>query len=790
MEKQKNNNILDKKELNLIDRYFRLENYICASSIYLKNNVLLRTPLTIDNIKSRLVGHWGTGPGQSFIFAHLNRIIKKYDLNMIYIIGPGHGGQAALTHSYLEGTLTKYYPEYTQDEKGLEKLCKNFSFPKGFSSHVSPEVPGSIHEGGELGYSLAHAFGSVLDNPTLITACVVGDGEAETGPLATSWNGIKFLNPKTDGAVLPILHLNGYKIANPTIMGRMTDEELTHLFKGYGYNPLFVEGNSPLKMHELMAKALDKTINQIRKIQITARNTSVKQKITWPLIILRTPKGWTGPKYCDNLPIENSFRAHQVPMPIDKDNLINIEELNKWLKSYKPEELFNNDGTIKQDLLDFTPKGFHRMSINPNSNGGLILKELKLPNVEDFAISENHGKIEKSDMMELGAYLKEVIKLNDDNKNFRIFGPDEALSNRLNKVFEVTSRKWNSCIIDTDEFLNNEGRVIDSYLSEHLCEGMLEGYLLTGRHGIFHTYEAFSRIIDSMISQHAKWLKITKNISWRAPISSLNIILASHIWQQDHNGYTHQEPGFLNHLATKKGNNINIYLPYDANSLIYTVDKCLKSKDKINAIVASKHPRYQWLNMEETKKHCEKGISVWNFVSNAEKPDIIIASAGETPTMECLAAIKILKKFIKDIKIRYINVYNLMALEKPNKHESGLSDEEFNLLFETKTPVLFAFHGYPSLIKSLIYYRENKNFHIKGYQEEGSITTPFDMRVQNKIDRYNLAMTATNYLSMEYNIEELTEYCSEMLNKHETYIRENGIDIPEVLNWNWNNEEI
>ncbi len=790
MNNNKVHNILSKEELNLIDRYFRLENYICASCLYLKENVLLRNPLTLDNIKSRLVGHWGTGPGQSFIFAHLNRVIKKYDLNMMYIVGPGHGGQAALTNSYLDGSLSEFYPEYTEDEKGLEKLCKDFSFPQGFSSHVSPSVPGSIHEGGELGYSLAHAFGSVLDNPDLITACIIGDGEAETGPLATSWHGIKFINPKTDGAVLPILHLNGYKISNPTILGRMSDQDLQKIFEGYGYKPIFVEGDEPLKMHQIMAESLDSSINQIRKIQLTARNTNKNVSEPWPIIILRTPKGWTGPKYCDNLPLENSFRSHQIPLSIDKDNLINLEELNKWLKSYKPEELFNQDGNIKEDLKNFPAKGDQRLGKNKNSNGGLLLKELILPNIEDYAITENHGSIEKSDMMELGNYLKNVITLNEKNKNFRIFGPDEALSNRLNKVFEATNRKWNSELKDTDEFLAKEGRVIDSFLSEHFCEGVLEGYLLTGRHGIFHTYEAFSRVIDSMVSQHAKWLKVTKDLSWRAPISSLNIILSSHIWQQDHNGYTHQEPGFLNHLATKKGDIANIYLPYDANSLIYTVNECLKSKNKINAIVASKHPRYQWLNIDETKKHCAKGIGVWNWVANAENPDVIIASAGDTPTLECLATIKILKHFLKNIKIRYINVIDLMTLEKPNKHDNGLTDDEFNRLFEKNVPVMFVFHGYPSLVKSLIYYRENKYFHIKGYQEEGSITTPFDMRVQNKIDRYHLAMSATSYLSMDFDIEQLNKYCLDMLDKHNKYIKENGIDIPEVLNWKWNSEDI
>jgi len=783
-------NVLSNKELERINKFFNISNYIGASCLFLQDNVLLKRELDYSDIKARLVGHWGSGPGQSFIFTHLNRIINKYDLNMIYIVGPGHGGQAALTNAYLEGSLRENYPEYTMDEKGLTLLCKKFSFPKGFSSHVSPEVPGSIHEGGELGYSLAHAFGTVLDNPTLITACIVGDGEAETGPLATSWNGIKFINPKTDGAVLPILHLNGYKIANPTVLARMTNDELTKMFEGLGYEPLFVEGDEPLLMHELMAKNLDYAINKIRNIQITKRNTDENINIKWPMIILRTPKGWTGPKFRDNLPVENSFRAHQVPLDINPDTKKGLNDLKNWLESYKPQELFNDDGTIKEEILSLAPNNKKRLGSNPNANGGLLLKELILPDIFKYETKENRGTIEKSDMMELGGYLRDVVKLNEHNKNFRIFGPDEALSNRLNKVFEVTKRKWNSSIIDTDEYLSKDGRIIDSYLSEHLCEGMLEGYLLTGRHGFIHTYEAFSRVIDSMVSQHAKWLKITKNLPWRAPISSLNIILTSHIWQQDHNGYTHQEPGFLDHLATKKGDIANIYLPYDANSLIYTMDKCLKTKDKINAIVASKHMRPQWLNMEETIKHGNKGIGVWNWVANAETPDIIIASAGETPTLECLAAIKILKKFLKGIKIRYVNVLNLMALQKNNKHEDGLTDEEFERLFEHDTPVLFAFHGYPNLIKSLIYHRTNKNFHIRGYNEEGSITTPFDMRVQNKIDRYHLAMTAANYIPMNYDIEELNKYCISMLDKHEKQIEEYGIDMDEILNWKWDSDEI
>jgi len=783
-------NVLSNKELERINKFFNISNYIGASCLFLQDNVLLKRELDYSDIKARLVGHWGSGPGQSFIFTHLNRIINKYDLNMIYIVGPGHGGQAALTNAYLEGSLRENYPEYTMDEKGLTLLCKKFSFPKGFSSHVSPEVPGSIHEGGELGYSLAHAFGTVLDNPTLITACIVGDGEAETGPLATSWNGIKFINPKTDGAVLPILHLNGYKIANPTVLARMTNDELTKMFEGLGYEPLFVEGDEPLLMHELMAKNLDYAINKIRNIQITKRNTDENINIKWPMIILRTPKGWTGPKFRDNLPVENSFRAHQVPLDINPDTKKGLNDLKNWLESYKPQELFNDDGTIKEEILSLAPNNKKRLGSNPNANGGLLLKELILPDIFKYETKENRGTIEKSDMMELGGYLRDVVKLNEHNKNFRIFGPDEALSNRLNKVFEVTKRKWNSSIIDTDEYLSKDGRIIDSYLSEHLCEGMLEGYLLTGRHGFIHTYEAFSRVIDSMVSQHAKWLKITKNLPWRAPISSLNIILTSHIWQQDHNGYTHQEPGFLDHLATKKGDIANIYLPYDANSLIYTMDKCLKTKDKINAIVASKHMRPQWLNMEETIKHGNKGIGVWNWVANAETPDIIIASAGETPTLECLAAIKILKKFLKGIKIRYVNVLNLMTLQKDNKHEDGLTDEDFERLFEHDTPVLFAFHGYPNLIKSLIYHRTNKNFHIRGYNEEGSITTPFDMRVQNKIDRYHLAMTAANYIPMNYDVEELNKYCIDMLEKHNKQIEEYGIDMEEILKWKWNSDEI
>jgi len=779
MDRKDVNNVLNIEELESIDGFLRACNYLSCAQLYLLDNPLLRKPLKLSDIKPRLVGHWGTAPGQNFIYTHLNRVIKNNNLEMIYISGPGHGGQAMISANYLEGTYTKFYPEITEDEEGLRKLCKRFSFPGGVSSHVAPETPGSINEGGELGYSLAHAYGAVLDNPNLIAACVVGDGEAETGPIATSWHINKFINPIKDGVVLPILHLNGYKIANPTILGRMSDDELKDMFSGMGYEVLFVSGEEMEYMHQRMAEVLDYAVKIINRRRYFAIE-NVDEEVKLPMIILRSPKGWTGPKIVDGKQIENSFRAHQVPITVDSNHKEALDQLEEWLKSYKPEELFDEYGKLKDKYKLFVPKEELRMGNSKFANGGLLMKKLNLPDVLNYGVNvEYPGDKTAMDMRKLGEYIRDVITLNKENNNFRIFGPDEALSNRLHSVFEVTNRAWNHDTLDTDEFIGEEGRVIDSFLSEHVCEGMLEGYLLTGRHGIFHTYEAFSRIIDSMVSQHLKWVKASSEIKWRKPISSLNIILSSHIWQQDHNGYTHQEPGFLNHLATKKKDMIGIYLPPDANTLICTLDKCLKTENKVNAIVASKHERPQWLNMSDAINHVNKGISVWNWASD-EDPDIVLASAGETPTLEVLATKTILKRFIPNLKIRVVNVVDLLTLE-------SLTDEEYDNIFPENIPVLFAFHGYPNLIRELILGRKNNEFIVKGYIEEGSITTPFDMRVKNKIDRFNLSLEVSKLIDKKYDKAELMNYCNKELIKHNEYIKLFGTDLPEVENWHWKN---
>ena len=769
---------LTKDELRIIDKYFNASNYLAVAQLYLKDNPLLKRPLELSDIKSKLVGHFGTVPGQNFIYTHLNRIINKYDLNMIYISGPGHGGNAIVGHTYLEGTYSEVYPDITLDIEGLKKLFKQFSFPKGISSHVAPETPGSINEGGELGYSLSHAFGAVLDNPTLIAACVVGDGEAETGPLATSWHMNKFINPIKDGVVLPILHLNGYKIANPSILARISNSELINLFKGYGYSPIIVEGTDTYKMHNKMAQALDKCIEKINKIK---KNYNGERPI-WPMIILKTPKGWTGPKKVMDKKVEGSFRAHQIPLLVDKDNLDNLKVLEKWLKSYHPEEIFDDKGRILKEIKDFAPKGNKRMGANLNANGGLLLKELKLPRFEDYKLEfEGHGTIKAQDMSILGNYVRDLIKLNKNN--FRIFGPDEALSNRLNSVFEETNRQFVGKTYNDDEFLSDSGRVIDSFLSEHVCEGLLEGYLLTGRHGFFHTYEAFVRIVDSMASQHAKWLKVTKELSWRKPIASLNFVLSSHIWQQDHNGYTHQDPGFLNHLVTKKSDTIRMYLPPDANTLLSCFDHIMGTKNYINVIVASKHPSFQWLNMDDAKEHCEKGIGIWKWVGNdSNNPDIVLACCGDTPTLETIAAANLLLSYYPDLSVRVVNVVDLMKLESNLKHPHGLTDFEYDEIFTKDRPIIFAFHGYASLIHQLVYNRGNSNIHVHGYMEEGTITTPFDMRVQNKLDRYNLVMDALKYLDLK-DKDRLIDYCLSKLDEHNNYIKEHGIDMPDILNW-------
>ena len=779
------NNVLSKEELYKIDAYFRASNYLSACQLYLLDNPLLKRKLELSDIKHTLVGHWGTVPGQNFIYTHLNRVINKYDLNMIYISGPGHGGNAMVAQAYLEKTYSEVYPNITYDESGLQKLFKQFSFPKGISSHVAPETPGSINEGGELGYSLSHAYGAVLDNKDLIVACVVGDGEAETGPLAASWHLNKIINPKTDGIVLPILHLNGYKIANPTILARISDEELDSLFKGYGYKPYHVDISTTEKMHQDMARTLDEVIEEIKKIQSSDSST----RPMYPMIILRSKKGWTGPKLVDGKQIEGTFNAHQIPIVVNKEKSENLSLLENWLRSYHPEELFDDNGTLIKELQDLSPKGNKRMSANPIANGGLLLRDLVIPDFRKYAVNFNTpGTVMCQDMEELGKFIRDVIDLN--KTNFRVFGPDETKSNRLTPVFEKTDRQFNALIYKNDESLSNEGRVIDSVLSEHLCEGMLEGYLLTGRHGIFNSYEAFIRIVDSMTSQHAKWLKVTKELSWRKGISSLNYILSSHIWQQDHNGYTHQDPGFLNHIVTKKSDIVRAYLPPDANCLLSCFDHCIRSKNYINVIIASKHPRYQWLTMDEAVKHCTKGIGIWNFASSDEgkEPDIVMACCGDTPTLETLAAVTILKKFYPGLRIRVVNVVDLMKLESNDKHPHGLTDFDYDNLFTKNKPIIFAFHGYPNLIHQLTYNRKNKNLHVHGYLEEGTITTPFDMRVQNKIDRFSLAKDALKYLEFLGDTRaNAIEYCNNKIIEHNNYIKEYGKDMPEVQNWKWTN---
>ena len=779
------NNVLSKEELYKIDAYFRASNYLSACQLYLLDNPLLKRKLELSDIKHTLVGHWGTVPGQNFIYTHLNRVINKYDLNMIYISGPGHGGNAMVAQAYLEKTYSEVYPNITYDESGLQKLFKQFSFPKGISSHVAPETPGSINEGGELGYSLSHAYGAVLDNKDLIVACVVGDGEAETGPLAASWHLNKIINPKTDGIVLPILHLNGYKIANPTILARISDEELDSLFKGYGYKPYHVDISTTEKMHQDMARTLDEVIEEIKKIQSSDSST----RPMYPMIILRSKKGWTGPKLVDGKQIEGTFNAHQIPIVVNKEKSENLSLLENWLRSYHPEELFDNNGTLIKELQDLSPKGNKRMSANPIANGGVLLRDLVIPDFRKYAVNFNSpGTVMCQDMEELGKYVRDVIDLN--KTNFRVFGPDETKSNRLTPVFEKTDRQFNALIYKNDESLSNEGRVIDSVLSEHLCEGMLEGYLLTGRHGIFNSYEAFIRIVDSMTSQHAKWLKVAKELSWRKGISSLNYVLSSHIWQQDHNGYTHQDPGFLNHIVTKKSDIVRAYLPPDANCLLSCFDHCIRSKNYINVIIASKHPRYQWLTMDEAVKHCTKGIGIWNFASSDEgkEPDIVMACCGDTPTLETLAAVTILKKFYPGLRIRVVNVVDLMKLESNDKHPHGLTDFDYDNLFTKNKPIIFAFHGYPNLIHQLTYNRKNKNLHVHGYLEEGTITTPFDMRVQNKIDRFSLAKDALKYLEFLGDTRaNAIEYCNNKIIEHNNYIKEYGKDMPEVQNWKWTN---
>ena len=773
--------------LEKMDAYWRAANYLSAGQLYLLDNPLLREPLTTDHIKKKIVGHWGTVPGQNFIYVHLNRVIKKYDLDMIYISGPGHGGNFMVANTYLEGSYSEVYPNISRDAEGMKKLFKQFSFPGGISSHVAPETPGSINEGGELGYSLAHAFGSVFDNPGMITTCVVGDGEAETGPLATAWHSNKFLNPATDGAVLPILHLNGYKISDPTIFSRISHDEIRKFFEGCGWKPYFVEGDDPKTMHKLMAETLDTVIEEIKAIQKAAREDGVKERPMWPMIVFRSPKGWTGPKVVDGKQIENSFRAHQVPITMEQPD--HLELLEKWLKSYKPEELFDENGRLIPELEELAPVGDHRMGANPHANGGKLLRDLRLPDFKNYAIDVPvPGSVEAQDMIELGGFVRDIFKLNKEQRNFRIFGPDETMSNRLGKVFEETNRDWNAEAYDSDEFLANDGRVMDSMLSEHMCEGWLEGYLLTGRHGFFASYEAFIRIVDSMFSQHAKWLKVTSELPWRQKIASLNYILSSNVWQQDHNGFTHQDPGFLDHVANKKADVVRMYLPPDTNCLLSCFDHCIRSKNYVNVMVTSKHPRPQWLTMEQAVKHCTQGIGIWEWASNdqGEEPDVVLACCGDTPTLECLAAVTIMREHLPQVKIRFINVVDLFKLQPQSAHPHGLSDADFNALFTKDKPIIFAFHGYPTLIHELLYHRENRNLFVCGYNEEGTITTPFDMRVQNEIDRFHLVLDMIKALPELGNKGSyLYQKMMDTLVAHKQYISEYGQDLPEVRDWKW-----
>ncbi|WP_328801437.1 phosphoketolase family protein [Paenibacillus sp. LX16] len=778
-----------KTYLEKLDAYWRATNYISVGQLYLKDNPLLREPLKDSDVKVKPIGHWGTIPGQNFIYAHLNRVINKYDLSMLYIEGPGHGGQVMVSNSYLDGSYTEIYPQITQDIPGMKKLFKQFSFPGGIASHAAPETPGSIHEGGELGYSLSHGVGAILDNPDLISAVVVGDGEAETGPLAASWFSNRFINPITDGAVLPILHLNGFKISNPTIMSRQSKEELTSYFKGLGWEPFFVEGENPDHMHPEMAKVLDTAIEKIEAIQKNARENNDLTRPAWPMIVFRSPKGWTGPKEWDNVPNENSFRAHQVPIPVDQKNMQHAPALLEWLNSYRPEELFDENGRLNSELAEILPTGDKRMGMNPAANAGNLIKDLKLPDFRNYTLDNSvPGKVIAQDMSVLGKYVKDVVLLNEENRNFRIFGPDETMSNRLAPVFEVTKRQWMDQIIEpNDEFLSSYGRVIDSQLSEHQAEGLLEGYVLTGRHGFFASYEAFLRVVDSMITQHFKWLRKATDQGWRADIPSLNVVATSTVFQQDHNGYTHQDPGLLGHLADKKPEFIREYLPADANSLLAVFDTILNDRQKINLIVSSKHPRPQWFTADEAKELVDKGLKIidWASTDQGGEPDLVIASAGTEPTIESLAAISILHEKLPDLKIRYINVVDLLKLRSQKLDPRGLSDAEFDHFFTKDKPVVFAFHGYEGLIKDLFFDRHNHNLHVHGYRENGDITTPFDMRVLNQMDRFDLVKEAVLNLPDAGKYTNIVDEMDATIKKHHQFIREEGIDLPEVENWVW-----